>query len=159
MQFVLDPPRGVAPVRLGMTLDEAVAALSAWGAPRVYPADAVRDFDLVSAEYDGIGFQAALERDHQVTAVTIWGPDEDEDPDVQVLLDGLDVFRVPADEILAHAARKGWQVDNDDARAPYVPGVTLAFTRDTSQEVPRDENGLPVHFTSVLVADEKYRGN
>ncbi|MFI1660450.1 hypothetical protein ACH4ZU_36895 [Streptomyces sp. NPDC020472] len=159
MQFVLDPPRGVAPVRLGMTLDETVAAVSAWGAPRVYPADTVRNFDLVSAEYDGIGFQAALERDHLVTAVTIWGPDEDEDPDVQVLLDGLDVFRTPADEILAHAARKGWHVNNDDPRAPYIPGVTLAFTRDTSQEVPRDENGLPVHFTSVLVADEKYREN
>ncbi|CAM5410411.1 hypothetical protein STANM309S_01218 [Streptomyces tanashiensis] len=103
----------------------------------MYPADAVRDFGLVSAEYDGIGFQAALERDHRVTAVTVWGPDEDEDPDVQVLLDGLDVFRTPADEILAHAARKGWTVNNDDPRAPYIPGVTLAFTRDTSQEVPR----------------------
>ncbi|MFI8770502.1 hypothetical protein ACIGN6_37175 [Streptomyces sp. NPDC053792] len=157
MQFVLDPPRGVAPVRLGMTLDETVAAVSAWGAPRVYPADAVRAFDLVSTEYDGIGFQVALERDHQATAVTIWGPDEDEDPDVQVLLDGLDVFRIPAVEILAHTARKGWHVDNDHPRAPYVPGVTLAFTRDTSQEVPRDENGLPICFTSVLVADVKYR--
>ncbi|MCX4986580.1 hypothetical protein [Streptomyces sp. NBC_00572] len=38
-----------------------------------------------------------------------------------------------------------------------MPGVTLAFTRDTSQEVTRDEDGLPVSFTSVLVADEKYR--
>ncbi|MBW5483640.1 hypothetical protein [Streptomyces bambusae] len=157
MQFVLDPPHGVAPLRLGMTLDEAVAAVSAWGVPRVYPADAVRDFDLVSTEYDGITFQAALERDHRVTAVTVWGPDEDEDPDVQLLLDGLDVFRTPADEILAHAARKGWHVNNDDPRAPYIPSVTLAFTRDTSQEVPRDENGLPVHFTAVLVADERYR--
>ncbi|MGA5065196.1 hypothetical protein ACPB9E_15710 [Streptomyces exfoliatus] len=157
MQIVLDPPRGVAPVRLGMTLDEAVAAVAAWGTPRVYPADAVRDFDLVSVEYDGIGFQAALERDRQVTAVTVWGPDEDEGTDVHVLLDGLDVFRTPADEILAHVARKGWQVDDDDPRAPYVPGVTLAFTRDTSQEVRRYENGLPVHFTSVLVADETYR--
>ncbi|MEU1226276.1 hypothetical protein [Streptomyces sp. NPDC005828] len=117
----------------------------------------MRDFDLVSAEYDGIGFQAALERDHQVTAVTAGRPDEDEDPGVQVLLDGLDGFRTPADEILAHAARKGWRVNNDDPRAPCIPGVTLAFTRDTSQEVPRDENGLPVRFTSVLVADEKYR--
>ncbi|MFD0071131.1 hypothetical protein ACFVIY_01660 [Streptomyces sp. NPDC127166] len=103
----------------------------------------MRDFDLVSTEYDGIGFQGALEHDHLVTAVTLWGPDEDEDPDVQVLLDGLDVFRTPADEILAHAARKGRHVNNDDPPAPYIPGVTLTFTRDTSQEVPRDENGLP----------------
>lgn len=80
-------------------------------------------------------------------------------PDVQVLLDGLDVFRTPADDILAHATRKGWQVNNDDPRAPYIPAVTLAFTRDTSQDVPRGENGLQVHFTSVLVADEKYRTN
>ncbi|WP_030691102.1 hypothetical protein [Streptomyces globisporus] len=35
-----------------------------------------------------------------------------EDPAVQVLLDGLDVFRAPADEILAHATRKGWHVDD-----------------------------------------------
>ncbi|WP_369142144.1 hypothetical protein [Streptomyces sp. R44] len=157
MQFVLDPPHGVAPVRLGMTLDETVAAVSAWGRPRVYPADAVRDFDLVSAEYGGIGFQAALERDHRVTAVTVWGPDEGEDPDVQVLLDGLDVFRTPADELLAHAAGKGRRVNNENPRAPYLPGVTVAFTRDTSQEVARDGQGLPVHFTSVLVADENYR--
>ncbi|CAM5343721.1 hypothetical protein [Streptomyces narbonensis] len=157
MQFVLDPPRGVAPVRLGMTLDEAVAAVSGWGRPRVYRADAVRDFDLVSTEYHGIGFQAAMERDHRVTAVTVWGPDEDEALDVQVLLDGLDVFRTPADEILAHAARNGRRIDNEDPEAPYVPGVTLAFTRTTSQNVPRDATGLPTHFTSVLVANENYR--
>ncbi len=54
-------------------------------------------------------------------------------------------------------APQGLAGQRDDARAPYVAGVTPAFTRDTSQEVPRDENGLPVHFTSVLVADEKYR--
>ncbi|MEU3693398.1 hypothetical protein [Streptomyces narbonensis] len=157
MQFVLDPPRGVAPVRLGMTLDEAVAAVSGWGAPRVYRADAVRDFDPVSTEYHGIGFQMALERDHRVTAVTVWGPDEDEALDVQVLLDGLDVFRTPADEILAHAARNGRHVNDEDPEAPYVPGVTLAFTRATSQDVPRGATGLPIRFTSVLVADEKYR--
>ncbi|MFE2560349.1 hypothetical protein ACFXGT_30885 [Streptomyces sp. NPDC059352] len=63
-----------------------------------------------------------------------WGPDEGEDPDVQVLLDGLDIFRTPADEILAHATRKGWHVNNDDPRAPCIPGVTLAFTRDVGHE-------------------------
>ncbi|WP_225800280.1 hypothetical protein [Streptomyces sp. NK15101] len=44
--------------------------------------------------------------------------DEDEDPAVQVLLDGLDVFRTPADQVLAHVARKGRYVVVDDPRAP-----------------------------------------
>ncbi|MFF2779384.1 hypothetical protein ACFVU3_31365 [Streptomyces sp. NPDC058052] len=157
MQFVLDPPHGVAPVRLGMTLPETVAAVSAWGAPRVHRADAVRPFDLVSTAYDGIGFQAVLEGDGRVTAVTLWGPDEDEDPDVTVLWDGLDVFRTPAADLLAHAAGRGLAVADADPRAPYLPGLTLAFTRDTSQDVPRDATGLPLHFTSVLVAGEAYR--
>ncbi|MFK4599845.1 hypothetical protein [Streptomyces pristinaespiralis] len=32
-----------------------------------------------AGEYDGTGLQEALERDHQVTAVTVWGPDEADD--------------------------------------------------------------------------------
>ncbi|MCX4585202.1 hypothetical protein [Streptomyces sp. NBC_01481] len=36
------------------------------------------------------------------------------------------------------------------------PGVSLGFTRQTSQEVPRTPDGLPVHVTPVLVVGEHY---
>ncbi|WP_406276170.1 hypothetical protein OHT93_31590 [Streptomyces sp. NBC_00191] len=35
MDIVLDPPEGVGPVWLGMTLDEAMAAVSPWGPHRI----------------------------------------------------------------------------------------------------------------------------
>jgi hypothetical protein len=35
VDLVLDPPRGVAPILLGTTLDEALAAVPDWGQPRV----------------------------------------------------------------------------------------------------------------------------
>ncbi|MER6251845.1 hypothetical protein ABT224_10790 [Streptomyces sp. NPDC001584] len=43
-------------------------------------------------------------------------------------------------------------MDAEDPENIVVPGVSLGFTRQTSQEVPRDGQGLPISFTSVLVA-------
>lgn len=33
---MLDPPRGVAPLRIGMTLDEALAAVAGWAESKVF---------------------------------------------------------------------------------------------------------------------------
>lgn len=39
---------------------------------------------------------------------------------------------------------------------PVIPGVSLGFTRQTSQEMPRDSDGRLMFFTSVLVGGERY---
>ncbi|MFE0178943.1 hypothetical protein ACFWZ2_42225 [Streptomyces sp. NPDC059002] len=157
IDLVLDPPRGVAPVRFGMTLDEAVAAVSGWGQPRVIGPYSHMPSITVSIDLDRVGFQALLERDERVTAVELWWPGEGRVSTTRVLLEGDDVFTTPADEILERAAVRGWTVDASNPERPFIPGVTLAFTRETSQEVPRDRHGLPTYFTSVLVGDENYK--
>ncbi|MGW5775863.1 hypothetical protein [Streptomyces sp. NPDC003863] len=150
MDLHLAPPHGAGPVRLGMTLDEAVAAVSPWREPRVRTRRN-RVLVTVSAACDHVGVEVLLEEENRVTAVELWWPGEGRETSIRVLLDGADVFRTPADELLRGLAAHG--ADGED---PFVPGLSLGFTRRTSQEVPRRPDGLPVCFTSVLVGGEDY---
>lgn len=151
MDLVLDPPHGVAPVRLGMTYDEALAAVTeAFGPPR-----RARE-GLIAVDLDGIGFQVLLEKRDRVTAVELWWPGEGRTSSTRVLLDGDDVFTTPARDILRRAASRGRPAEDPGEEYSRIPGVSLGFTRMTSQEVPRERDGMPVCFTSVLVADERY---
>ncbi|WP_433245943.1 hypothetical protein ACQPYK_44355 [Streptosporangium sp. CA-135522] len=155
MDLVLNPPYGVAPVQLGMTLDEAVAAVSPWGEPKVRTRRN-RAPVTISTSCDGVGVQVLLETGALVTAVELWWPGEGKQTSTRVLLDGDDVFRTPAEEIFRRAAERGWNVDQTEIEYPFIPGVSLGFTRQTSQEVPRTSDGLPVLITSVLVGGEHY---
>ncbi|WP_199812308.1 hypothetical protein [Streptomyces bikiniensis] len=65
-----------------------------------------------------------------------------------------DVFAPPAEDLFRRAAERGRTVDTTEPEYPFVPGVSLGFTRRTIQEVPRTAQGLPVRVTSVLVAGE-----
>ncbi|WP_030321353.1 hypothetical protein [Streptomyces flavochromogenes] len=150
MDLLLEPPHGAGPVRLGMTLDEAVAAVSPWGEPRVRTRPN-RVLVTLSTACDRVGGEVLLEERDRVTAVELWWPGEGRETATRVLLDGADVFRTPADELL-----RGLPARGADGESPFVPGLSLGFTRSTSQEVPRRPDGLPVHVTSVLVGGADY---
>ncbi|MEV4425860.1 hypothetical protein ACIGN6_11105 [Streptomyces sp. NPDC053792] len=150
MDLLLEPPHGAGPVRLGMTLGQAVAAVSPWGEPRVRTRPN-RVLVTVSAACDGVGVEVLLEERDTVTAVELWWPGEGRKTTTRVLLEGADVFRTPADELL-----KGLAAHDADGEDPFVPGLSLGFTRRTSQEVARRPDGLPVCFTSVLVGGADY---
>ncbi|WP_228978514.1 hypothetical protein [Streptomyces sp. DH12] len=154
MDLVLDPPHGVGPVLIGMTLAEAVAAVTPWGTPKVEHDD---DDATIHTKCREIGVTILLEDSGEaVTAVELWWPGEGRSTDVRVLLHGDDVFTTPAENLFRAARERGWTVDQSEPEYPFIPGVSLGFTRQTSQEVPRTPAGLPVHATSVLVGDEHY---
>lgn len=154
MDIVLDPPRAAGPVRLGMSLDEAVAAVAPWGPHEIEQDD---DEKTIYTSCGNVRVNILLEESGEsVTAVELWWPGEGREADARVLLDGDDVFATPAEDLFQRAAERGWTVDTSDPEYPFVPGVSLGFTRRTSQEVPRTAQGLPVHATSVLVAGEHY---
>ncbi|MFE7586648.1 hypothetical protein ACFU5Y_34375 [Streptomyces gardneri] len=155
MDLLLEPPHGAGPVRLGMTLDEALAAVSPWGEPRVRTRPQ-RVLVTVSARCDTVGVEVLLEEENTVTAVELWWPGEGRATSTRVLLDGADVFRTPADELLRGLEERGRAAHDADGEDPFVPGLSLGFTRRTSQEVERTESGLPVCFTSVLVGGTDY---
>jgi hypothetical protein len=153
VDLVLDPPRGVAPLSVGMTLDEVLAAFSGWGEAMVFRRD---DSVTVSTTCGGVGVEVLLEEDERVTAVELWAPGEGRASEVRVLLDGEDVFTTPAERVLARARERGREVRHVEPGHPVIPGVSLGFTRDTSQDVPRDRAGAPLCFNAVPVASEEY---
>ncbi|WNO71250.1 MULTISPECIES: hypothetical protein [unclassified Streptomyces] len=138
-----------------MTLDEAVSAVSVWGEAKVLRRSTRRSVKVL-AVCEGVSYQALLEDGERVTAIELWWPGEGKETNTRVLLDGDDVFRTPAEDILERARAAGLRVDDSQPDSPVVPGVSLGFTRQTSQEVPRDSHGLPLYFTSVLVGNEDY---
>ncbi|MFH9613875.1 hypothetical protein [Streptomyces pratensis] len=156
MDLILNPPHHAGPVHLGMTPDEALAAVASWGTPRVLPADG-RPPKKIFTAYQEIKVNILLEGSGKaVTAVELWWPGEDRSTDVRVVLDGDDVFTTPAEDLFRRAEERGWTVDLSDPEYPFIPGVSLGFTRQTSQEVPRTSGGLPLYVTSVLVGGEHY---
>ncbi|MER5779254.1 hypothetical protein ABT144_34195 [Streptomyces sp. NPDC002039] len=155
MDLLLTPPTAAGPVHLGSTYEEALAALQPWGEPRVVGPTSRRARRLMG-DVDGVGYTVFHDADDHVTAVELWWPGEGRGSATRVLLDEHDVFRDPAETILAGLTERGCAVDAEDPENVVVPGVSLGFTRQTSQEVPRGPHGLPVSFTSVLVAGKDY---
>ncbi|MFE9042791.1 hypothetical protein ACFY9F_19115 [Streptomyces sp. NPDC012421] len=170
MDLHLEPPHAAGPVRLGMTFDEALAAVAPWGEPRTRVRPGPRP-DTLSTSCGGVGVDVHLEEDDRVTAVEFWWPGEGRTSTTRVLLGGRDVFTTPADELLdglsggfsggspdglSGGFPGGLSVHDGGSEEPFVPGLSLGFTRRTSQEVPRRPDGLPVHFTSVLVGGADY---
>ncbi|MGW2893177.1 hypothetical protein ACWDAO_00715 [Streptomyces sp. NPDC001212] len=155
MDLVLDPPRGVAPILMGMTFDEALAAVPDWGEPRVLRRPS-RSSAKASWTLDHVGVQALVEGGTRVTAIELWWPGEGRTSSTRVLLEGDEVFTMPAGALFRSAAERGWRVDTSQPEYPVIPGVSLGFTRRTSQEVERDADGLPKYITSVLVAGKDY---
>ncbi|MET9428515.1 hypothetical protein [Streptomyces sp. NPDC003036] len=156
MDLDLDPPRSAGPVRLGMTLDEAVEAVTPWGTPKIEYDEDDPSATIYTA-CDEIRVNVLLEDGGQsVTAVELWWPGEGRHTDVRVLLDGDNVFSAPAEDLFRRAEERGWTVDRTEPEYPFIPGISLGFTRQTSQEVARTRGGLPLHVTSVLVGGEHY---
>jgi hypothetical protein len=155
MDFILDPPRGVSPVAIGMDYDEAYSAVSQWGVPQYREPRPRRPSGRLLLSHGTMDIVVHLERGERVEVVELWRFEGDE-ADVRVLLNGLDVFRVPAEEVLNDLRSRGHEVDVSDPESPVASGVTLGFTRETAQEVPRDDAGLPLFFTSVLVGPADY---
>lgn len=156
MDLILDPPNGVHPLRFGMAFDEAMAAVVPWGEPRVIGPRPSRPARRAVGSFDGVGYTAFFHEGGCLNAVELWWPGAGKDTSTRVLFDGHDVFADPAEEILRQVREHGWTVTAPDSESLVVPGVSLGFARQTSQEVPRDADGLPVSFTSVLVAGADY---
>lgn len=153
MILELLPKVGVGVLRLGMTLGEAVAA--------------VRELGFVPLDPDGggdmvLGLQVLCEHTASETDVSLGftkGALTDihlyrfriEDADVTVLLDGLDVFRTPSDELLGLLAERGHTVAQNDDGVDTLPDLDVILSNESSFDYPMDDEGDPIHFDYVLV--------
>ncbi|MBX7552969.1 hypothetical protein K1Y78_34370 [Streptomyces sp. tea 10] len=186
MELELVPHVGTGRFRFGMSVEDARAAVAEGGLFRTVSSD--EEPGQIVLTHDGsernvvLGFTKGA-----LSGVELYRF-RNEAADVRVLLDGMDVFRTPGEDLFEQPAERGhtieendlgfdalpeldvilanqssyaYPVDEVDTAAPeypVIPGVSLGSTRQTSQEVSRDAGGLPSCVTSVLVGGRDHYG-
>ncbi|GAA0433683.1 hypothetical protein Aca07nite_01670 [Actinoplanes capillaceus] len=149
MEFLLDPPYGAGPLRLGMAADEARAALEIVG-PLRPSADGTLAVHLDSGLGVSVGFGAGPTLG-RVNAIEVWRPHE---RDVVRFRD-VDVFGLPALEVVAGIRRHVEVVANEDDDGFTARDLYLALWRPFAEDDdPAETEGY--FFQSVLVARPGY---
>ncbi|MEV0809526.1 hypothetical protein [Micromonospora sp. NPDC050200] len=149
MEFVLDPPHGIGPLRLGMTAEEARAALETLG-PLTPTAFGELAQHLPSGLGFSVGFGVGPARD-RVNAIEVWRPHE---RDVVRFRD-VDVFGLPALEVVERLRCHVDLAPNEDDDGFTARDLYLALWRPfAADDDPDEEQGH--FFQSVLLARPGY---
>ncbi|MFD9034160.1 hypothetical protein ACFVZW_23905 [Streptomyces sp. NPDC059567] len=156
MILQLLPEVGVAAVRFGMSADEAVGAAREVGFAASDPdyGDAPGQVLCEHGESQAeltLGFTKGVLTDIHVHRFRI------EDADVTVVLDGLDVFRTPSDDLLERLEERGHTVELNDDGVDTLPGLKVILSNESSFDYPMDEEGDPIYFDYVLVTSVDFR--
>ncbi|MBL7256372.1 hypothetical protein [Paractinoplanes lichenicola] len=139
MEFVLDPPYGVGPLRLGMTPDAARTALEFLGPLPPNPTGG----PLVHRP-SGLGLSVGVD------AIEVWRP---HDPVDTVTYRNVNVFELPALTVVERLSEHTQLVPDGDGFV--APELLLALWRPfAADDDPDEEEGY--FFQSVLVARPGY---
>ena len=135
LDFEVVPLVGVGPVRLGMTRDEARAAIGVAVTPFAKVPDAVWRTDA----FHGAAFQVFYSGDRPIVDFIELSAGSG----VEAVLSGLTVFATPADEVIAQvSARSPFDANDRELGFSYVfPQLELAFWRPVIPESPDDPDG------------------
>lgn len=150
MDFELEPPFGVGPLRLGMTADEARSALRPLGrlAPEAHSEFAL---NLPSGLRFSLGFGAAGPARNRVNAIEIWRPAEHD----VVRYRDVDVFATPARTVVERIRRHADLREFESGCSYAALDLYLAFWRPfVADDDPDEEQGY--FFQSVSVARPGY---
>jgi len=149
MEIELNPPHGVGPLRLGMNPGEARTALETFGAltPTVHGELALH-VDSGLGFSIGFGVGPTLER---VNAIEVWRPHERD----MVRYRDVDVFGLPAAEVVKRLRRHTEVVPNEDDDGFTAPDLYLALWRPFEADDDPDET-QGYFFQSVLIARPGY---
>jgi hypothetical protein len=147
MRLELEPPHGVDLLRLGMTADEARAALKQLG-----DVELGRQDGLYAQRPGGLGLTAHVGDDDRVNAIEVWRPDRDD----SVHYRDVDVFGLPALEAVTQLRRHTTVLPDEDDPSSYVAAdLLLSLWRPfAGDDDPDDPQGY--YFSSVLVARPGY---
>jgi hypothetical protein len=150
MDFDLAPPNGVGPLRIGMDRQSANAAL-----------DSLRDLSAVSQSDrpgqhvfrpSGLMISIHCTRD-RLEAIELGRPSA---PTDRVIFRGLDVFAIPARELVKRMGEyTSVEADPDDPASFVASDLLLSFWRPfAADDEPKEDQGY--YFSSVLLARPGY---
>ncbi|MEE6262425.1 hypothetical protein [Plantactinospora sonchi] len=149
MELVLDPPRSVGPITLGMSFSEAEHLLR-----EVDGYQPPQPGKWVNAGYfsyeSGLALSVGQDRAGFVEVVEVWRPSAG----VVVLFQGISLFELPADVVMKRLATVARVVIEDNGAAVVAPELLLALWRPGVPDDPEDFEGM--FFQSALVAAPGY---
>ncbi|GGS52363.1 hypothetical protein [Streptomyces cinerochromogenes] len=152
MELELVPHVGVGRFRLGMSVGEARAAVEEWGVLRTVAGDE-EPGQIVLTHDDSetdivLGFGSGMLSGVELVRF------RKEDADVRVLLDGLDVFRTPSEDLFEQLAERGHTIEENDLGFDALPELKVILANQSSYAYPVDEEGDPLYYDYVLVTTE-----
>lgn len=141
------PPEGVGPVRIGMTMDEAMLALAAIDGYRP-PSGPIGP----SATYDsGMSIELEPAPGGTLGAIQVYRPYGA----VRVEYRGIDLLGTPAARVVAELNELTELEEDEGGRSFTAPSLLLSLWRPfVDDEDPDEEQGH--YFQSVLVAQPGY---
>ncbi|WP_426361909.1 hypothetical protein [Streptomyces sp. E-08] len=151
MDFDLAPPTGIGPLRIGMTRHAADTALDSLRDP-----SALSDSDRPGQHVfrpGGLMISIHCMRD-ALEAIELARPTSSRTD--RVLFQGVDVFALPASEVVRRVAELTPIAEDPDDDASFIaPDLLLSFWRPfAADDDPEDEQGY--YFSTVLLARPGY---
>ncbi|GAB2974772.1 hypothetical protein [Saccharothrix stipae] len=149
MELVIDPPRGVGPLRIGMPFDEAVELLRSLDGYR--PPEPGRTNQPGYAHYESeLTISLSPDREGRVRAVELYRPERG----VTILFGDIAVFDTPADEVIQRLSGVARLEVEDGGLHVVAPDLLLALGRPFRSDGAEEPEGW--YFESVLVAAPGY---
>ncbi|MER6026186.1 hypothetical protein [Streptomyces sp. NPDC001851] len=153
MDVELLPHVGIASFRLGMEFDDAMTAARSWGRVEHAPQGGrpPGKYVVVSDTYD-VELVLVFESEEKevLTGIEVWRF-HDEAADIRFLLDGIDVFRTPSDDLPGMLRERRHEVVESDYGFDEVTDLAMRFSNSSSFDCPVDEEGDPLYYDCVLL--------
>ena len=157
MEMELDPPNGVTGFEFGMPAEEVKRAAAAIGEVNVRDEGSASLWSQMEIDVVHPRFAVTFNIDDGKTlsSVEVWRP-QPGPKEVTITWRGIDIFDTPADEVMDAIEAAGHPITDRESFNPIVPHLSLAFTRDPADDIPFNDNNMPMYFTSVLAGPTAY---
>ncbi|MFJ4921815.1 hypothetical protein [Streptomyces sp. NPDC088725] len=154
MDIEITPHVGAGPFQLGMSFDDAMETARERGATVKHSPEGGRPPGKYVVKHSDVtlNFVLIFDAREQLDSVELWRF-VNEDEDVNVSLDGLDVFRTPKKKLRREIERRGHTIDYNDAGFDGIADYNVILANASSQELPADpRTGFALYFDYLLVA-------
>ncbi|RSM48672.1 hypothetical protein DMA12_05975 [Amycolatopsis balhimycina DSM 5908] len=149
------PPDVVGPLRLGATDEETLETLRRLGEPVFLCGFQGGRPGWGVDRPSGVSLYCHFDATDRVEAIQLGSPDRAD----AVIYDGLDLFRTPADEVVAALRARTAVTGDENGHTYHAPGLFLSLWRPVTPEElgNEDEDWDGRFFATALVALPGYR--
>ncbi|MEU5262122.1 hypothetical protein [Amycolatopsis sp. NPDC021455] len=150
----LRPPGAAGPLRIGATGEETLETLRRLGEPVVLCGFRGGRPGWGVERPSGMSIDCHFDESGRVEAIRLGSPDETD----AVIYEGLDLFRTPADEVVAALRARTAVTEEENGHTYRAPGLRLALWRPVTPDEPGEdgEDWDGRFFATVLLARPGY---